>query len=73
MKKTIEKKFYICPSCKKKQGTINHYQKATTFFIYDINRAEFINEEAYPCGGEVTWECPECEEELPYKIYSDLF
>lgn len=73
MKKTIEKKFYVCPSCKKQQNKIIQFQKATTRFVYDINKDKFTDEEILPHNGEIILECPECEEELPYKIYSDLF
>ena len=67
----IEKKSYICPYCKKRQTSIIKWQTASISYNYDIKTEEWKKDEEI-VGDLESYNCPNCEGELPYNLIENF-
>lgn len=62
-------KNYTCPKCKKKQDTARCTETFVVFFDYDVENKNYDEKTKESLGEGCEWYCPECNEELPHRIY----
>lgn len=70
-KTCVKRKTYVCPHCKHKQDSIIQWQTVSEAWEIDLKTKE-SNQVDAEGGDHESWNCPECGEELPDELVSQL-
>ena len=65
-------KNYTCPCCKKEQTTVRMWQTISVGSDFDLSNDDWLPETCESAGDFETCSCPECGQDLPNTLITEL-
>lgn len=73
IKKEKKEVFYICPSCKHKQTTLNEWQNYWICYEMDLATQEYEKRDMEEGKDDKQYLCPECGNELQWNLIKKFY